>query len=105
KGKKSTTLSRIKVTLNIAKPLLKEARARARSERTTLHALAERGLQLVLAGGCSRLFELRDVSVSGEGLHPDAVGHSWDELRACSERGQGAGVRPRTGQLRRARRR
>jgi hypothetical protein len=104
KGEKSPRQNRMKITLDIGRPLLKEARARARSERTTLHSLVERGLHLVLAGGRGRLFKLRDESVSGKGLHSDAVGRSWDELRASSERAQSAGVRSRTGRLRKARR-
>lgn len=80
----------MKTTLEIASPLLKEARARARSEGTTLCALAERGLQLVLVerrGG--RPFKLRDASVGGRSLHPDAVGHGFKYRRTRSDQGRG----------------
>jgi hypothetical protein len=80
----------MKTTLEIANPLLKEARAIARAEHTTLRALVERGLQMVLAERRARRpFKLRDLSFAGNGLHPDASGHSWDELRARAYEGRG----------------
>ncbi len=75
----------MKTTLEIANPLLEKEKTLARAEGTTLRALVERGLQLVLSERrARRTCKLRDVSVDGKGLHPDAAGRSWDELRARS---------------------
>jgi hypothetical protein len=80
----------MKTTLDIADPLLAEAKAMARKEKTTVRALVERGLRLALAEHkIGRRFKLRDASVTGKGLRPDASELSWDQLRALTYEGHG----------------
>lgn len=81
----------MKMTLEIAGSLLKEAKEVARNEGTTVRALVERGLRVALSErrGNKPSFKLPDASVGGKGLHPDAVGRSWDQLRVRSYGGRG----------------
>jgi hypothetical protein len=72
----------MKTTLEIADPLLREAREIAHRENTTLRALVEQGLrQVVTEKKKERPFRLRKVSFKGDGLHPDVANLSWEEIR------------------------
>jgi len=80
----------MKTTLEIADPLLKEARKIASRENTTLRALVEQGLRQVVASRKEPPFRLRNVSVGGQGLHPDLEGKGWDAIRDLIYEGHGS---------------
>lgn len=80
----------MKTTVDIADPLLEEAKLAAARERTTLRDLVEQGLRLALAdrrraGG----FHLRDASFRGEGLQPGVDEGAWDKIRELAYEGRG----------------
>ncbi len=80
----------VKTTIDIADPLLDQAKKLAAREGVTLKALVERGLTQVLAETRSRgTFSLRDASVDGQGLQPGVVDLSWDRLREIAYEGRG----------------
>jgi hypothetical protein len=79
----------VKTTIEIADPLLKEAKRTASREGTTVRALVEQGLRQILAqrraGGA---FKLRRASFKGKGLQPDVADASWDRLREMAYEGR-----------------
>jgi hypothetical protein len=75
----------MKTTVEISDALFKAARQAARRDGTTMRALIEHGLRLALNDRRQApAFQLRDASVSGNGLQPSAEGLSWDELRSLA---------------------
>jgi hypothetical protein len=80
----------MKTTIDLADPLLDEARRLAQREGTTLRALVEQGLRQVLAQKRrSAPFRLRDASFAGDGLRPELAGASWERLRELAYEGRG----------------
>jgi len=72
----------MKTTVEIPDPLFKEAKRFAEREGTTLRALIERGLRLVVAPRArTGRFRLRDAAVGGKGLQPGARDAGWDRIR------------------------
>ncbi len=81
----SNTVSRMKTTVEISDALAAEAKAIADRDKTTLRALIEAGLQLVLRERRRRArFRLRDASFRGEGLQPEFRGASWEQIREAA---------------------
>lgn len=80
----------MKTTIDLADPLLDEARKLARREGTTVRALVEQGLRQVLAQKRRGApFRLRDASFAGDGLRPELESASWDRLRELAYEGRG----------------
>ena len=77
----------MKTTIELPDELVRSAKAHAAKQNITLQELIERGLRLVIREGQSKHeFELRDVSVNGDGLNPELIAKDWDEIRALSYR-------------------
>jgi hypothetical protein len=81
----------MKTTIEIADPLLREARKLAAREGVTLRALVERGLNRAIAemkNGAP--FELRRASFKGKGLQREMDHASWERMRDLAYEGRGA---------------
>ena len=75
----------MKTTIDIADPILREARKLASQEGTTLRALVEQGLRHVISERKQkRPFRLRLVTSGGQGLRPELRDASWDTIRDLS---------------------
>ena len=81
----------MKTTVEIADPLLHQARALAAREGVTLRTVIERGLrQVVVEAERKPAFKLRDASFQGRGLRPELRNADWDRLRDLAYDGRGA---------------
>ena len=79
----------MKTTVEIADPVLNEARKLAANEGTTLRALVEQGLRQVISEKKQRRkkpFRLRLVTFSGGGLQPEFKNARWEEILEYSYR-------------------
>jgi len=80
----------MKTTIDIADPVLADAKAVAAREGTTLRELVESALRHELAARSARKpFKLRDASVGGSGLTPEFRGKSMQEIIDASYEGRG----------------
>jgi len=82
----------MKTTIDIADPVLHEAKRLATREGTTLRAIVEQGLRQVIAERKKRKkqpYKQRLVIFKGDGLSPEFQNASWAEiLEASYERGK-----------------
>jgi len=83
-------VSHMKTTIQIADPLLEEAREIASREATTLRTLVEEGLRTVIERYKRKApFHLRRASFQGNGLNPELRDASWEQLREAAYEGRG----------------
>jgi hypothetical protein len=81
----------MKTTIDIADPLLTQARQVAASEGITLRELVEDGLRRVLAERELRpAFRLRRATFRGKGLQPEVEAGSWERIRDLIYEGRGS---------------
>jgi hypothetical protein len=80
----------MKTTIQISDALFDEARKLARHENTTLKALVEEGLRLIIAEHGKRGdFRLRKATFKGNGMQPQMAGASWELIRDANYEGRG----------------
>lgn len=80
----------MKTTVEISDTLLQRARELLAEEKTTLRALIEEGLRLVVERHSQRRpFKLRKASFRGRGLRPELQRADWSAVRALAYEGHG----------------
>lgn len=73
----------MKTTIDLSDALFSAAKAHAATHDTTLRALIEQSLARTLREAAStRPFKLRDASVRGKGLTPEARAQPWSAILA-----------------------
>ena len=81
----------MKTTVEIADPVLNEARKLAANEGTTLRALVEQGLRQVISESRKRKkpSAYRPVIFNGHGLQPEFQDADWEKIRDEIYEGRG----------------
>lgn len=81
----------MKTTIDITDGLLAEAKRVASRKHTTVRALVEDGLRLVLERERERAepFKLRDGSVGGGWMRDEYAAADWEEIRRVAYEGRG----------------
>lgn len=81
----------VRTTVDISSDLLRQAKAVASRERTTLSSLLEEGLLWALSKRRQRQkFELRNASVGGKGVRPGIDDTDWSSLSSKIYEGRGS---------------
>jgi hypothetical protein len=80
----------MKTTVQVPDALFEELRSLAHREQTTMKALIQEGLRLIISERKQpKRFRLRKASFKGHGLNPDLKEASWDQIREKSYEGRG----------------
>ena len=83
-------VTHMKTTVDIADPLLDEAKRVANRDGTTVKALLEQGLRHVLSERkTAGAFRLRKATFRGRGLQSGVAHLSWDRIRDLAYEGRG----------------
>jgi hypothetical protein len=78
----------MKVTVEIADPLFRQAKSQARRRGTTMRALIEEGLRRVIAEPGAAGFRLPDCTVTGDGPTELWTDGAWDDKLAVIYEGR-----------------
>jgi hypothetical protein len=81
----------MKTTVELSDSILREAKRAAARDHTTVRALVEEGLRLVLARRRpGKAFKLRKAAFRGDGLQAGVSLGDWDTIRDLIYAGRGA---------------
>ncbi len=84
-------VTHMKTTIEIATPVLEDAKRLARKEGVTLRVLVEEGLRTVVAARRARKgFRLKNAGFGGKGVRPGVEEGRWSEIRDLIYEGRGA---------------
>lgn len=79
----------MKTTIEISDPLFKRTQALARKEKTTLRALTEQGLRLLLKEKQTPKPPRKwQPVIRGSGLHPEFRDWNWEKIRGLIYEGR-----------------
>lgn len=81
----------MKTTIDIQDALLEEVKKIASQDNTTVKAMVEEGLRMVIKQRKEvKAFRLRKVTFKGQGLNPPLTEGSWHHIRDLAYEGRGS---------------